>query len=196
MSPVSLSDVPNAWRSFLIDLMFARNYTIGYVDHPGPAAKNPVVERLLPSLLQIKAVAILDHALQAWIDDKGLVVPKKPYGTDLKGRIDYLSDNGHLTDRSPVHSIRGTRNALAHEPTDAVDWAELDRDVAVIQSVLSELKVVKDIPQWEIFSERSAAQAGEIPKSSCTFHHRIGIRQGDKMVAEIKWAHHLMADDA
>lgn len=196
MSALSLMDVPNAWRHFLIDLMFARNYTIGYLDHPGPVAKNPVVERLLPSLLQVKAVAILDHTLRAWIDDKGLVVPKKPYGIDLKGRIDYLADNGHLADRSPLHSIRGTRNALAHEPAGAVDWAELDRDVAAIHSALSELKVVKEMPQWKISSERSAAQTGEIPNSICTFHYLIGITQGDKMVAEIKWAQHVMADDA
>ncbi|TKS59210.1 MAG: hypothetical protein EWM72_02412 [Nitrospira sp.] len=196
MSAVPLGDVPNAWRHFLIDLMFARNYTIGYLNHPGPVAKNPVVERLLPSLLQVKAVAILDHALRAWIDNKGLFVPKKPYGTDLKGRIDYLANNGHLADRFPLHSIRGTRNALAHEPAGAVDWAELDRDVTAIQSALSELKMVKEMPQWEIFSERSAAQAGEIPKSICTFHYLIGIRQGSKMVAEIKWAQHVMADDA
>ena len=159
-------------------------------------AKNPVVERLLPSLLQVKAVAILDHALRAWIDDKGLVVPKKPYGTDLKGRIDYLADNGHLAGRFPLHSIRGTRNALAHEPAGAVDWAELDHDVATIHAALSELKLVQERPQWEILSERSAAQAGEIPKSTCTFHYRIGLKQSDKVVAEIKWAQHLMADDA
>lgn len=196
MSAVSLTDFPNAWRDFLIDLMFARNYTIGYLDHAGPVAKNPVVDRLLPSLLQVKVVAILDHALRAWIDDRGLVVPKKPYGSDLKGRIDYLADNGYLADRSPLHSIRGTRNALAHEPTGAVDWPELDDDVAAIHSALSELKLVNEMPQWEIFSERSAAQAGEISKSVCTFHYRIGLRQGDRVVAEIKWAQHVMADDA
>ncbi len=196
MSVLSLMDVPNAWRHFLIDLMFARNYTMGYLDHPGPVAKNPVVERLLPSLLQVKAVAILDHTLQAWIDDKGLVVPKNLYGTDLKGRINYLADNGHLADRSPLHSIRGTRNILAHEPAGAVDWVELDRDVAVIHSALFELNVVKEMPQWKISSKQSGAQAGEIPKSDCTFHYRIAIEQGDKMVAEIKWAQHMMADDA
>jgi hypothetical protein len=196
MSLLSLTDVPNTWRLFLIDLMFARNYTMGYLDHPGPVAKNPVVERLLPSLLHVKAVSILDHALQAWIDDKGIVIPKKPYGTDLKGRIDYLADNGDLADRAHLHSIRGTRNELAHEPGGVVDWAELDRDVGAIHSALSELKIVNAMPKWEIFSERSAAGEGEIPKAICTFHYRISIKQGEKLVAEIKWAQHMMADDA
>lgn len=176
--------------------MFAKNYTIGYLDHPGPVAKNPVVERLLPSLLHVKAVAILDQTLRAWINDKGLVVPKRPYGVDLKGRIDYLADSGYLADSSPLHSIRGTRNALAHEPSEAVDWIELDRDVATIQSTFSELKVVDDMPNWKILSERSAAGEGEIPNAICTFHYRIAIMQADKAVAEIKWAQHMMADDA
>ena len=196
MSLLSLQDVPDAWRLFLIDLMFARNYTSGYLDYPGPVAKNPIVERLLPSLLHVKAVSILDHAMLAWIDARGIVVPKKPYGTDLKGRIDYLADNAHLADRTRLHSIRTTRNDLAHEPGGAVDWAELDRDVGAIHSALSELKIVKEMPKWEIFSERSGAEEGEIPKAICTFRYRIGIKQGETLVAEIKWSQHVMADDA
>jgi hypothetical protein len=76
-----------------------------------------------------------------------------------------------------------------------VDWAELDRDVKAIRLALSALKLVGEAPKWEIFAERSAAQEGEIPKSLCTFHHRIGIKQGEKMIAEITWEEHMMADD-
>lgn len=196
MSELTLVDVQRAWRLFLIDLLFARNYTIGYQNHPGPVAKNPVVERLLPSLLQVKAVALFDYFLHAWIDDRGIVVPKKPYGTNLKGCIDYLADHGYLAGRSRLHAIRGTRNALAHEPDGVVDWVELDRDISAIHAALFELNLVKEIPEWDIFSERSGAQPGEIPKAMRTFHYRIGIKNGDRMVAEIKWAQHVMDDDA
>src|SRR5438445_12161720 len=114
MLSVALSDIANAWRLFLIDLMFARNYTIGYLDHPGPVAKIPVVERLLSTLLHVKAVTILDHALRAWIDANGIAVPKKPYGTDLKGRIDFRSDNTHLT--GPKKAKKGGEAAAARFP--------------------------------------------------------------------------------
>ena len=107
MSSLSLTDIQGAWRLLLIDLMYARNYTIAYVDLPGPVAKNPVLERLLPTLIHVKAVAILDHALRAWTDANGFKIPKKPYGTDLNGRIDFMADMGHLADRSRLHSIRG-----------------------------------------------------------------------------------------
>ena len=196
MSSLSLADVSNAWRLFLIDLMFSRNYTLGYLDLHGTAAKNPVVERLLPCLLHVKAVAILDLAIRNWIASKGLAVPKKPYGAYLNGRIDYLGDNGHIVDCTRLHSIRGTRNELAHEPDAAVDWAELDRDVESIQSALSELKIVGEFPKWEISAERSAAQTGEILNSTCTFHYCISIKQDEKKVAEISWAKHLMIDDS
>ena len=196
MAAFTLADVASAWRLFLIDLMFARNYTIGYLDLPGPAAKNPVIERLLPSLLHVKAVSIMDHAIRSWIDANGMVVPKKPYGTDLKGRIDYLADEGQIADRTRLHAIRGTRNEMAHEPAGAVNWAELDRDVETIHLALSALKLVGVTPKWEVFSERSAAQEGEIPGSLCTFDYRIGIKEGDKLVAEISWYKHVMADNA
>lgn len=97
------AEVRSAWRQFLIDREFGKNYTLGYMGHPVPAAKNPVVERLLPSLLHVKAVAILDRAFRGWIEDRGLTVPRKPYGTDLRGRIDFLADNSFVHDRGSLH---------------------------------------------------------------------------------------------
>jgi hypothetical protein len=117
----SISDITALWRQFLIDLSFAKHYPIGYIDLQGLAPKNPVLEQLLPSLLHIKAVAILDHALKAWIESKGITVPKKPYGTDLKGRIDFLVDNNRLNGRASLHTLRGLRNNLAHEPQKAIN---------------------------------------------------------------------------
>jgi hypothetical protein len=196
MSTMALSDVPQVWREFLIDVMFAENYELGHLDDLGPSVKNPVVERLLPSLLHIKAVAILDHAISSWCDDKGLVIPKKPYGPDLKGRIDYLVDNAFLFDRSSLHAIRGTRNIVAHEPADAVDWRQLDSDVKAIHVALKELGLVGEFPKWEISSERSAAQDPWVPNALCTFDYRITIKYEEKLVAEITWSKHLMRDGA
>jgi hypothetical protein len=196
MSTMALSDVPQVRREFLIDVMFAENYELGHLDDLGPSVKNPVVERLLPSLLHVKAVAILDHAIRSWCDHKGLVIPKKPYGTDLKGRIDYLVDNAFLSDRSSLHAIRGTRNIVAHEPADAVDWRQLDSDVKAIHVALKELGLVGEFPKWEISSERSAAQDPWVPNALCTFDYRIAIKDGEKLVAEITWSKHLMRDGA
>lgn len=193
---VLTAEVPSVWRQFLIDREFARNYMLGYLDHPGPAAKNPVVERLLPSLLHVKAVAILDHAFRAWIEERGLTVPRKPYGTDLRGRIDFLADNSFLGDRQSLHSIRGTRNDIAHEPAEEIVWERLDQDMLVIAAALRELGLVDEMPKWEVFSERSSARDGEIPNALASFDYRIAIKAAEGLVAEITWQKHLMRDNA
>ena len=118
MHATPLTDIPDLWRKLLIDLAFARNYRVGFIDLPGPVPKNPVLEQLLPSLLHIKTVAILDHALKSWIDANGMRVPKRPYGTELKGRIDFLADNNKIRDRATLHGLRTVKTtwhrALAH----------------------------------------------------------------------------------
>jgi hypothetical protein len=148
-------------------------------------------------LLHVKAVAILDHATIRWCGgDKGLIIPKKPYGTDLKGRIDYLADNAHLSDRSSLHAIRGTRNTLAHEPIGSVSWQQLDSDVKAIHAALKEFGLVTEFPKWEISSERSAAGAPRIADALFTFDYRITIKDGERPIADITWSKHLMRDGA
>jgi hypothetical protein len=191
-----LADIPRLWRRFLIDLTFARNYLIGFIDLPGPAPKNPVLERLLPSLLHIKAVAILDHGLGAWIDANSLKVPMKPYGNKLKGKIDYLADEGHLGDRHELQRIRDIRNDLAHDPGEAVAWEELAQDVTAINEALKKLGIVGDMPQFDIYAERSAAQESPDPKVNCVFRYQIAVKDGNKVVCEITWSEHLLNDDA
>jgi hypothetical protein len=195
MSSLVVTEVSRMWRAFLIDFTFAQNYTIGYTMLPGLTPRNPILERLLPSFLHIRATAVLDHALRAHLDDRRLAVPKS-YGNGLKGRVDYLADHGHLVDRLPLHLVCGRRNKLAHEPAGEISWQDLKLDVLAIHSALSELSLVGEMPNWEIAAERSAAQTGEVPGAICTFHHTIEIRQGSESIAEIKWSNHLMADDA
>ena len=196
MPSISLSDIPGLWRRFLIDLTFAKDYPIGYIDLPGLSPKNAVLEQLLPSLLHIKAVAILDHTLRVWIDAKGMMVPKKPYGTDLKGRINFLADNNILSNRSILHTLRGLRNDLAHEPQEAINWSDLDRDVATVNDGLKDLQLVGDMLYYEIFSECSGAQESPDPNVNCIFHYRIAVSEAGKIVAEIKWSRSLLNDDA
>src|SRR5579863_3132834 len=112
MSSTTLTDIPKLWRRFLIDAVFARNYDLASRLDGAFVAPNEVLERHLPSLLHIKAVAILDHALVAFIDSRGLIVPKKPYGTSLKGRIDFLSDQRLLSDQATLLGLKNLRNDL------------------------------------------------------------------------------------
>lgn len=198
MISIPQADIPDVWKHFLIDLEFARNYSLAYIDLPGPAPKNPVLEKLLPSLLHIKAVAILDHAFGAWIDSQGLNVPKKTYGEGktLNGKIEFLADSGVLADRQTLLSMKDTRNDLGHEPAAVIDWNQLARDVVTIHATLRELKLVDQMPQFEIFSERSEPIASQDPNVILTTNYRIAITQSGKLVEEIKWSNNLLRDDS
>jgi hypothetical protein len=193
---VVLADIPHAWRKLLVDLTFAKNYQLAYVELAGRIARNPVLDWLLPSLLHVKAVALIDHAMKLWIEDKGLVIPNPPYRSDLNGRINYLADNHHIADRAPLHAIRGTRNTLAHDPGGEVNWAEMDLDLSVIHGALVELNIIGPMPKWEAFAERSAASPGAVLGADATFHYVLGIKEGDKKVAEFKWSAHQMREES
>jgi hypothetical protein len=196
MMPLSKPPVADTWRSFLIDLTFARNYTAAdWLSHPGPPPRNPVVDRLLPSLLQVKAVAILDHALQSWIEEHGLTVPRQPYGRDLNGRINFLADRSEIADRESLHSIRGTRNELAHVPSGSVNWEELDRDVLAIHRALFGLGLVPAMQKWGVIAEKLAARPGTSPDVDLSMDYAIRIMHEEKPVAEIAWTMNMMRDE-
>jgi hypothetical protein len=191
MASVSLNEIRDAWRLFLIDMTFGKNYTLAYGQMAACVPRNPIIERLLPSLFHVKAVAILDYALYAWIDGRRLTIPTG-YRSDLNGKINFLADNGHLSDRGSLHAIRGTRNEIAHDPGGEVTWGELATDLKVIHAALEELNIVEALQTWEPFVECSGAMQPEISNAVSTFHYRFGIKHGEKMVADIKWASHLM----
>jgi hypothetical protein len=52
-----------------------------------------LLDGLLPALLHIKATAILDDALELWLDENGHRL-SNPYRNDLNGRVQYLADHG------------------------------------------------------------------------------------------------------
>lgn len=190
----STIDTKKMWRLFLIELMFAKSYTVGYFP---VIPKNLIVERLLPALLHIKATAILDYALRGWIHEKGFKLPKA-YRADLNGRIKYLSDQNILRPEAatPLDAIRSLRNALAHEAQHTIDWDKLDQDVHAIHGALQHLSMVGDFPHWEMHAERSALLAGEIPGAIHSRHYVVSIKDGHRVVAEYTWPEHLMRDHA
>ena len=179
----------------LIDVMFARNYPLAYIDLPGPSPRNPILEDILPSLLHIKAVSILDHALRAWIDINGLKVPRKPYGTGLEGRINYLVDHQILKDPDSIHALRKVRNDLAHEPQNSVSWEGLDRDLETMHLTLKTLNIVGYFPNFKIMSERSGARGSTEPGVSFSFDYRIMVKEDEQVVSEIKWTKNIHKDE-
>jgi len=73
-------DFLKAWHRFLQELELAKNYHLPYaLDNLfGATPRNPLLEKLLPSLLYIRLVSLLDDALNLYLDNHGLTIKKKP----------------------------------------------------------------------------------------------------------------------
>lgn len=187
--------IASAWRQFLIELEFAKNYPMAYsVAHGGVAPRNPVLDEMLPSLLHIKAVAILDAALKDLLDQNELSVPRS-LGSGLWGRITFLASREILKDTERLHQIRESRNDVSHEFAQKVSWKQLDEDVASIQVALEAHQYVKSRPSLSVMAERSAARESTTPGVSFAFDYRFCVKEGDKVAAEITWTERVHSDD-
>ncbi len=188
------ANIQGAWRRFLIDLEFAKNYPFARVgiDHMG--FRNPILEQILPSLLHIKAVAILDGALKDLLAARSLTVPRK-YGNGLKARINYLADEGIIVNPEPLHEVRDRRNDVAHEFSENVDWQILDKDVGAIQEALETLSIIGPRPVLGFKAERSAARDSTQVGVLAHYDYRFYLEHNGKMAAEVRWTENLMKDD-
>jgi len=185
-----------SWRRFLIEVELARNYPMPFaLNAAGAAFRNPILEQLLPSLLHIKAVAILDAALKEVLATRNLSVPRT-YGGGLKARIEFLNERGLLHDVTLLHRIRELRNDVAHEFDERVTWTVLNGDLATIHAVLQSFGLVGPRPHFEAFAERSGACESTEPDVLFAFDHTFGVREGTKIVAQITWTENVMRDDA
>ena len=89
----------NAWWKFLLEATLARQHQKVNFEHIQGSSPNPILDSLLPSLLTLRAVTILDEAMQVYIEHHG------PSRRSLTSR------------RSPVGSIiLATRNGLRTRP--------------------------------------------------------------------------------
>src|SRR5262245_35813845 len=163
----------NTWRTFLIELEFARNYLMAYRPDQVAAVRNPILETTLPSLLHIKMAALLDEALVSYLDSTGTVLPKS-YHPTLDGRISFCRDSGRVPDGPGLHDMRLRRNAVAHESSSSVSWSQLDEDLTVVHSALQHVGMVGERPRFQVTAERSGVQESTDP--GIAFHVNYAVR--------------------
>ncbi len=96
------------------------------LESSGPVLNNPILENILLSLLLVKLASLADEALEEYIAQKGLSMPKT-YRDYFNGRTNFLGDNSHLKDATRFHKLQKLRSELAHDPTGKAVWANLDR---------------------------------------------------------------------
>jgi hypothetical protein len=186
--------VRKSWRMLLMEWEAARHYHFPYVLLGGHTFRNPLIEPLLPSLLYIKAAAILDDALEQVVSSRHTKLPSR-YGDNLDGRIAFLGETGDVTDPAALHGVRKRRNALAHSEGDRAEWDELENALDTIEDCLISLTLVSKRPKLEFFGERSALEASEEDGVSATRKFTIGVRVDGKVGWEASWNEKLYDSD-
>lgn len=175
------------WRIFLIELEFARNYPMAYqLTSNNVVGRNPVLEEILPSLLHLRMTAVLDGALEAYLDSTGTSLPAD-YRSDLNGRICFSSDSGLVPNGQALHRVRKRRNDTAHEVFSNVSWKQLEQDRREVHAALQHLGLVSEPPQFLVKAERSAFRESDEP--GVMGHHDFVVRvmEGEKCAGEFKW---------
>jgi hypothetical protein len=190
-----VATVAEAWRRFLIDRAFAQNYrtyfwTTSLTVRMPPA--NPVFDRLLPSLLHVKALTVLDAALKEELAARGVSPNSYGYKEDLNGRINTAGDLGIFPDSSLLHEARRTRNDVAHEFEPSVSWAELEDTVQAIQQGLSELRLVGPLPKYEVNAERKPKPELNHPTARIGFDYCVSVTADGRVAADIKWSEEIL----
>ncbi len=188
-------DPKQAWRQFRLEAEASKYYPQSYALYIGQTHRDILLERLLPTLLHIKAVAIMDDSLDVWLASNGRSLTK-PYSDNLFGRLEYMKDNSLLADVDLLHQIRERRNDFAHESGVYCDWAILEEDVTSIEKALLSLSLVRPTAQLAYFAERSAMEGSSEPGVSFSRTFRFGVKEAGTPGLEISWVQKIMQDKA
>ena len=187
--------IKKSWRRFLIDVTYGRHYPAYYsmsALHFRGARRNPTLDDLLPSLLHIKAVAILDAALLSKLDEHCVKPKQFGYRNDLNGRIETAAAAGIITNKGVLHSIRSLRNDVAHEFSEKVDWKTLDGDLNGINDALQEMGFVGALPSLNVKWQRSPKEELKDASAMLGFDYWIAVVEGENVWAELRYDEELL----
>ncbi len=163
-----------SWLRHLTDIEFARTrhmITAAEGVIPGPDYVGVV---LLPSLLYVRTVSILDEALEEYIDDQQLSMPRK-YHRSLGGRIDFLADAGLLQAAQGLRDVKDKRNEIAHDSNKAASYDDVAQAVDTVEAVLQHLNFVGPRPQITAHAERTP-RATPNPGALITLDYTYGVK--------------------
>jgi hypothetical protein len=190
--------VAKSWRLLLIEVAWAREYHVFYSISSSTArgaARNPILEKLLPSLLCIKAVTVLDEALRVKLVELRERPKARGFRSDLNGRIETALAAGALADVSVLHKVRESRNNVAHEFSERVDWDGLEAAIAGIHSALQQLGFVGDRPVLDVRAERVPKSALVDPRAILGFAYSVSVHAGTTVLADMKWSEEILGSE-
>jgi hypothetical protein len=171
-----MKDVNKRWYRLCWEHELAKNY---YALASIETMRSPIVDRLLPSLLYMKAVAILDHGLAWHIEQQKLGA-----AATLASRINLVATSN---EREPLRRIMRLRHKLAHSTDTEITWQQLGVDKAIIHAVLFRLAAVGPMPQMKYYAERSVMRGSTEPGIAFEQAFEVGVKDSGNPVVAIKW---------
>ena len=142
--------IADNWLRLLTEAQHARHHIGPFLQAGG--LRNPILDTLVPSLLQVKAVGLLDDALKATIAQRGVKMPGK-YDRTLGGRIAFLHDQG-VIDGTEADIQRELRNNIGHEFEPRISREQFDGVATTIQTLLESLGYVGPRPDLKVLWDR------------------------------------------
>lgn len=167
-------DVYKSWLRHLVDIKLAKSrHMIAAAEHAA-VGWDYVGVTLLPSLLYVRTVSILDEALETYIDDKALTLPKK-FRHTLGGRINVLADLGLIANPQDLRDIKDRRNAIAHDSNKSGSYGDLSQVVDTVERTLQSLNFVGARPRTEVYLRRVRREP-PIPGADLTHDYTHGVK--------------------
>ena len=188
------SEIVKSWHRLLQDLEMARNYKvptalIGF----GRTVPNPLLDRLLPSLLFVRLLALFDEALEFYIEENAIPWPPSNKRT-LFNRIAILRETGRLADPDRCVVANRQRNEIAHKEGKYADWGELDEVVNIIEGELRNLGLVGPRPVYEFYAEKGAVEGSTEPGVAFSFSYSYGLKRDGRKIMEVSWIEKIHVD--
>lgn len=177
----------DAWDQMLIEGVMLRDHLSFYTIQSSSAImRNPLVDHYGPGVVYVKMLALLDEAIEQYLEDHGIRV-ERPLRNNLHGRIETLARRSALLQPAELHRIRDTRNGLAHEADARTTWEQLEADTAMVHAELQHLGLVGPQRTFATFTTRvPELDAG--PAIAVRHHFTVGVKDDTEAIrAEVSW---------
>ena len=175
-------DTQTDWKILLIDSAIAKNQH--WIQNGQRGLRIKEVDSILVSGLLIRAVSIIDEAIEDYINANGIAVQSK--NPKLFHRLKALENKGMLVNYKDIDSWRSRRNDVGHEVAETYTWEEFDKCLSSIFRELSHLAILQSFPKLEVKMTKQRVDPTE-PNVHLEQRVNVVVYEGEQVFHEFGW---------